>query len=53
VKQVLAPWVRRELYTILYEADEEMFYIPELLKWKKKKKPDTNTEKPQKNVDTD
>ena len=37
VKQVLAPWVRRELYTILYEADDEMFYIPELLKWKKKK----------------
>ena len=53
VKTVLAPWVRRELYTILYEADDEMFYIPELLKWKKKKKTDTNTEKPQKNVDTD
>lgn len=53
VKQVLAPWVRRELYTILYEADDEMFYISELLKWKKKKKTDTNTEKPQKNADTD
>ena len=53
VKTVLAPWVRRELYTILYEADDEMFYIPELLKWKKKKKTDTNTEKPQKNADTD
>jgi len=38
VKTVLSPWVRRELYTILYEADDEMFYIPELLKWKKKKK---------------
>ena len=52
VKQVLAPWVRRELYTILYEADDEMFYIPELLKWKKKKKTTTNTEKNE-NVDTD
>jgi hypothetical protein len=30
-----------------------MFYIPELLKWKKKKKNGTNTEKPQKNADTD
>lgn len=53
VKQVLAPWVRRELYTILYEADDEMFYIPELLKWKKKKKNGTNTEKISQNADTD
>ena len=37
VKNVLSPWVRKELYTILYEADDEMFYIPELLKWKKHK----------------
>lgn len=36
-KQVLTAWVRRELYTILYETDDEMFYIPELLKWKKQK----------------
>lgn len=46
VKTVLSPWVRHELYTILYEADDEMFYIPELLKqWKKKKQKtnDTNT----------
>lgn len=42
VKTVLSPWVRRELYTILYEADDDMFYIPELLKWKKKKKQKTN-----------
>jgi hypothetical protein len=34
---VLSEWVRRELYTILYEADDSMFYIPELLKWKKHK----------------
>lgn len=37
VKPVLSLWVRKELYTILYEADDEMFYIPELLKRKKKK----------------
>jgi len=42
VKTVLSPWVRHELYTILYEADDEMFYIPELIKWKKKKKQKTN-----------
>ena len=42
VKNVLSPWVRNELYTILYECDDEMFYIPELLKWKKKKKTNTN-----------
>ena len=51
VKWVLSSWVRKELYTILYEADDEMFYIPELLKWKKKKKI-TDTEKNE-NVDTD
>ena len=37
VKTVLTPGVRRELYTILYETDDEMFYIEELLKSKKKK----------------
>lgn len=38
-KSVLSEWVRRELYTLLYEADDELFYIPEVLKtWKKKKK---------------
>ena len=51
VKNVLTPWVRRELYTILYETDDEMFYIPELIKWKKKKKT-TDTEKNE-NADTD
>lgn len=53
VKNVLTPWVRRELYTILYETDDSMFYIDELLKWKKHKKKDTNTEKKAENVDTD
>lgn len=52
VKQVLSPWIRRELYTILYEADDEMFYIPELLKWKKKKN-DTKKATIEKNADTD
>lgn len=52
VKTVLSPWVRRELYTILYEADDEMFYIPELLKWKKKKK-DTKKVQTLDNVNTD
>ena len=52
VKWVLSSWVRKELYTILYEADDEMFYIPELLKWKKKKKI-TDTEKKNENVDID
>jgi hypothetical protein len=52
VKSVLSTWVWRELYAILYEADDSMFYIPELLKWKKKKKT-TDTEKKNENVDTD
>lgn len=51
VKNVLTPWVRRELYTILYDTDDSMFYIPELLKWKKKKK-DTNTQT-EESADTD
>ena len=53
VKSVLSEWVRRELYTILYEADDEMFYIPELIKWKKKKKKITGTEKRKENADND
>ena len=52
VKTVLTPWVRRELCTILYDTDDSMFYIPELLKWKKKKKT-TDTEKKNLNADTD
>jgi len=42
VKTVLTPWVRRELYTILYDTDDEMFYIPELLKSKKKPKKESD-----------
>lgn len=52
VKSVLSEWVRRELYTILYEADDSMFYIPELLKWKKKKN-DTKKATIKENADTD
>lgn len=52
VKNVLSPWVRRELYTILYEADDEMFYISDLLKCKKKKK-DTNKTSENQNANTD
>lgn len=37
VKPMLNLWIKKELYTILYETDDEMFYIPEILKWKKKK----------------
>lgn len=45
VKPMLNLWIKKELYTILYETDDEMFYIPEILKWKKKKQKtnDTNT----------
>jgi len=38
VKPVLSPGVRRELHTILELTDDEMFYIPEVLKWKQKTK---------------
>ena len=51
VKTVLSPWVRRELYAILYEADDEMFYIDELLKWKKKSH--TKKATTEKSADTD
>ena len=36
VKPVLSPWVRHELEIIL-SCDDSLFYIPELLKWQKKK----------------
>ena len=37
VKPVLSPWVRNELYTILELTDDEMFYIPNILKCSKQK----------------
>ena len=42
VKPILSRGVRNELYTILYECDDEMFYIPELIKWKQNKKKQKN-----------
>lgn len=50
VKPVLSRWVQQELNTILYEADDELFYIPEILKWKKKSMKKAITEK---GADTD
>ena len=35
VKPVLSQWVRHELEVIL-NCSDDLFYIPELLKWKKK-----------------
>lgn len=37
VKPVLSPGVRNELYTILELTDDEMFYIPNVLKCSKQK----------------
>jgi hypothetical protein len=34
---VLSLGVKQELQAILYDADDELFYIPEVLKWKKQK----------------
>lgn len=45
VKPVLSKGVKEELYTILYECDDEMFYIPELLKWYKQKQKKKEKEK--------
>lgn len=52
VKPMLNLWIKKELYTILYETDDEMFYIPELLKWKKKKD-DMKKATTKKSVNTD
>lgn len=41
-KQVLTPGVREVMETVLYKTDDDLFYIPELLKWKKNKR-GTNT----------
>jgi hypothetical protein len=38
---------------LLYNTDDEDFYIPELLKWKKKKKDITSTATNPTNVDID
>lgn len=38
VKPVLSPWVREVLDTVLFKTDDEMFYIPEVLKNGRNKK---------------
>ena len=52
-KQVLRPEIREMLVKLLYNTDDEDFYIPELLKWKKKKKDITSTATTPTNVDID
>lgn len=49
-KQVLTPGVREIMETVLYKTDDDLFYIPELLKWKKKKNTNTQTKE---SVNTD
>ena len=44
VKPVLSPWVRNELYTILELTDDEMFYIPNVLKCSKQKNKKNSSE---------
>ena len=48
VKPVLSPWVRKELYTILEQTDDEMFYIPEVLLWYKRKQKKIEKQKSEK-----
>ena len=50
-KQVLRQDIRDVFVELLYNTDDEDFYIPELLKWKKKKK-DTSILKKE-SADTD
>lgn len=52
VKDVLTPGVRDILETVIYKTDDDLFYIPELLKWKKKKH-DTKKAMTNQNADTD
>lgn len=51
-KDVLSPGVREVLETVIYKTDDDLFYIPELIKWKKKKN-GTKKATPEKNVNTD
>ena len=49
-KQVLTPGVKEIMETVLYKTDDDLFYIPELIKWKKKKNTNTQTKE---SADTD
>lgn len=52
VKDVLSPGVKQILETVIYKTDDDLFYIPELIKWKKKKH-DTKKAMIKQNADTD
>jgi len=49
-KQVLTPGVKEIMETVLYKTDDDLFYIPELIKWKKKKNTNMQTKE---SADTD
>lgn len=51
-KEILSPWVREVLETVIYKTDDTLFYIPEIIKWMKKKK-STKKAMTEQNVDTD
>lgn len=52
-KEVLSPGVREILETIIYKTDDDLFYIPELIKCKKHKKKDMKRVKTSENANTD
>lgn len=52
-KQVLREDIRDIFEELLYHTDDENFYIPELLKWKKGKKDTTSILKHNENAPTD
>ena len=51
-KQVLSIWVRDIFETVLYKTDDDLFYIPEVLKWKKHKEK-TQKQMKKESADTD
>lgn len=51
-KQVLSIWVRDVFETVLYKTDDDLFYIPEVIKWKKHKEKTQKQEKKE-SADTD
>ena len=51
-KQVLSIWVRDIFETVLYKTDDDLFYIPEVLKWKKRKEK-TQKQMKKESADTD
>lgn len=51
-KEILSPGVREILETVIYKTDDDLFYIPEIIKWKKKKNT-TKKATTNQNVNTD